>query len=117
MINTEAVVAGRRKQIEDGQKYYQDFADEQYWLELFKQYRIPKPAYYLPPTKKLMRKYLRKVHVTEKEYKMITAFDDLDEFAKLNPTWPLWAWLGTVLEYVEERDQLRIRMQGDAQNK
>ena len=107
--NAAAKMAVQQQQLA-GRDLKQDWADEDYWKELFKTYNIVKPRSYLLPTKHLMRKYLRKVEVSEKEYKMITAFDDLSEFQKLNPRCPLWAWLGTLMEYVVEREELRQRL-------
>lgn len=104
----EKSINTRKIQKEKGQDLISNFADLPLWLELFKQHGIKCPVKYLLPEPHLMRKYLRKLKVSDKEYKFWTGFKHLEEFAILNPRFPLYAWLGVVCEYIEMRNDIEM---------
>lgn len=84
-----------------------DFEDAGHWADLAKKYYIRLPIWSTSPTPEKMRFWLRKFRVTEKDYLESTGYKRLENFMELNPDWPLRAWLGLLLEYVNERDNAR----------
>jgi len=84
-----------------------DFADADHWAELAKKCYIRLPIWNTAATPEKMRFWLRKFRVTEAEYLNATGYKALQDFMRLNPDWPLRAWLGLLLEYVNERDEAR----------
>ena len=86
--------------IEAGKSFKRDFADSESWEELAKEYNIRLPQWWLAPEPKFMRRYLKKLNISQKQY--CAACGDnwtLEDFAKLNPTFPLRAFVGNLLEY------------------
>lgn len=59
------------------------------------------PRWDIPCEPEAMRLWLDRMDMTEAEYVRQTN-TSLDDFCALNPTWPLRAWLGTVLEMDRE---------------
>jgi len=84
-----------------------DFKDDAYWLDLIKNSRTQckqLPAYGWPPTLTNMRLWLRRLDISKKEYLDATGYTSLDDFIRLNPDWPLRAFVGLLLEYHAERE-------------
>lgn len=84
-----------------------DFSDDMTWVDLARRFYIRLPIWKTPVTEQAMRKWLRKFRVTEKEYLQATGYKELGDFMKLNPDWPLRAWVGLLLEYVADRDDAK----------
>ncbi len=84
-----------------------NFADEDTWLELAKRFYIRLPIWKTEPTDSAMQKWLRRFKVTERDYLMATGYTQLSDFRRLNPDWPLRAFVGVLLEYVAERDDAK----------
>lgn len=84
-----------------------DFLDDATWVDLAKRFYIRLPIWKTPVDERSMRKWLRKFRVTEKTYLEATGYKELMEFQKLNPDWPLRAWVGLLLEYVADRDDAK----------
>ncbi len=84
-----------------------DFSDDSTWLSLSKRFYIRLPIWKTAPDDASMRKWLRKFRVPEVEYLTMTGYKELADFRKLNPDWPLRAWVGLLLEYVAERDDAK----------
>lgn len=84
-----------------------NFLDANHWKELAQKYYIRLPVWKTEPTPEKMRFWLRKFRVSEKDYLDATGYKRLENFMELNPDWPLRAWLGLLLEYVNERDEAR----------
>lgn len=51
-----------------------------------------------PPTPEIIKKYLRRYNVSSSEYKDWFGEGDLGSFQRLNPTWPMRALCGLILE-------------------
>ena len=92
---------------EAGKDLRKDFDDQAFWLELARDKGVKLPAWYLPCDKKYMGRWFRQLKVTKREYLETTGFSELEEFQQLNSDWPLRAWVGLLLEYVNERDQAK----------
>lgn len=72
--------------------------DAPLWSELFRDAGIRSPAHSLPCTPGDMRKYLKRVDITVPQFSEYTGFSSLGKYQAANPTVPLWAFLGTMLE-------------------
>ena len=79
----------------------QDFLTAPYWLELAKKYGVRLPAWGIAPTISNMRTWLHKVGISQPEYESYYN-EKLGDFLVQNPEWPLRAWVGLVLELVDE---------------
>lgn len=84
-----------------------DFLDDNHWIELARKFYIRLPRYGIPATDEKKMYWLRKFRVTEKQYLDMTGYEKLSDFNDLNPKWPLRAFVGLLLEYVNERDEAR----------
>lgn len=94
----------RRALIDHGNATYRTiFSDDDHWIELAKAYGQKLPKWYLPPEPRRMRSWLRKLGLKEKAYKEACGEGwELEDFALLNPDWPLRAFAGILLEYYDE---------------
>ncbi len=81
------------------------FADAYNWTELAKKYKVRLPFWHRPCTTGGMRQFLRKINYPVEEYIARTNSKNLKEFPRLNPDWPLRAWCGIELEWLEERNK------------
>ena len=101
----------RKIKIEQGKNFRKDFDDSESWDDLAKQYNIRLPAWWVAPEPLLMKRYLKKLKISQKQY--CEACGDgwtLDDFAKLNPTFPLRAFVGNLLEYYDELQAAKERL-------
>lgn len=85
----------------------QDWQDEDVWQDLAAARGVRLPASYLRPTPTLIRRYCRKLGISNKEFLEWGAYKTVEDFERLNPRWPLRALVGVLLEYAEERDTAR----------
>jgi hypothetical protein len=72
------------------------------WLDLFREAGIRSPVRTLPCTPGDMRKWLRKIDVPAAQVCEYTGFRSLTEYQKKNPSLPLFAFLGIILEAKRE---------------
>ena len=79
-----------------------DFLDDTTWQQLAKDLGVRLPNWIYPPEPRTMRRYLRKLRIRERDYLEMLGLERLEQFAEKNPTWPLRAWVGTLLEYADE---------------
>ena len=84
-----------------------NFLDDGHWVDLARKYYVRLPIWKTAPTTEKMRYWLRKFRVRETEYLEATGYKVLEDFMRLNPDWPLRAWVGLLLEYVNERDDAK----------
>jgi hypothetical protein len=79
--------------------------DRKHWDALAKKHarQYDMPRWHLPCTVESMSAWLDRLDVKPSEWRAVGAFTDLADFARLNPEWPLRAFVGLVLEYVSER--------------
>lgn len=76
----------------------QDWLDRALWGRLYREAGVRQPPHRLPCTPRLMRRYLKRVAVSVEQYREITGFSTLKAFQEANPSVPLWAFIGMVLE-------------------
>lgn len=114
LLNADMTLAAeRRKQKFAAAKALplkRDFLDDPLWVDLARSRGERLPNWTYPPEPKLMRRWLRKLKISEREYLTIMGFDRLEQFYESNPTWPVRAWCGLLLEFAEERDNARNRL-------
>lgn len=84
-----------------------DFLDDKTWAELAKRLYVRLPTYGTLATDEKIRKWLRKFRVPEKDYLAATGYKEIADFRKYNPTWPLRAFVGMLIEFVIERDEAK----------
>jgi hypothetical protein len=108
----DKAIVSRKAKIEAGKDLISNFADEQVWKELFKARGFKMPAKYIKCEIKLMRRYLRKIGMSEKLYLQLTALKSLQDFIDLNPRWPLYAFVGFVCEYAEMKQEIAELLSG-----
>lgn len=89
--------------------FKQDFLDKRYWQKLAREYGIRLPAHTVPADGHRIRAYMIKLHMTLTEYRAWSG-NEPDDFQRLNPTWPLWACVGLLLEYVHGRGKSHVRV-------
>jgi len=83
----------------------QDFMDENYWRELSRGIGVRLPLSYYPGDKKHVRKFLRKLGYSQKEFEDKTG-GKLDELIDNNPRWPSYALCGICMELLEIENEL-----------
>jgi hypothetical protein len=76
--------------------------DSGLWLDLFREAGIRSPVRTLPCTPGDMRKWLRRIDVTAAQVCEYTGVRSLNEYQEKNPSLPLFAFLGIVLEAKRE---------------
>ena len=81
-----------------------DFLDAPHWDDLARIYGVRLPPWGMPITVSAMRRWLRKVGLTSEWYREWSGEPKMDAFANRNPTWPLRAWAGLMLEERESAD-------------
>ena len=84
------------------------FTDSGRWLELadnhLSSYTLP--DWQEPCTTERMTWWLERLDMTEKDYVKLTN-TDLEGFRRLNPDWPLRAFVGLILEHYDEQSEIR----------
>lgn len=75
-----------------------EFTDSDGWESLCERTRYVLPAWDVAPTVENIRVWLNRLEIKEADYReaMQTSIADMIE---LNPTWPLRAFVGLLLEY------------------
>lgn len=82
------------------------FADDGHWVRLATGHGVRLPRATTAVTHGAMERWLRRLGVSRAQYLMWTGESSLRDFARANPTWHLRAWVGLLLEWVDERDRL-----------
>ena len=88
-VNTQARAASSLRR---------DFAEESVWLELARSRGIRLPPYGVATTPGQMEKFLRKLNLSTEWYREWSGFPTLAVWPEHNPTWPLRAFVGLLLE-------------------
>ncbi len=90
----ELASAARIKKHEEWSKLTlrQDFLDLPHWREMASVLKVRLPPLKEPCTLKRMRAYVRRVGIDHK------ALAELESFMQLNKDWPLYAFVGLLLE-------------------
>ena len=89
-----------------------DWLDDETWQDMARDRGLKLPAMYLLPTPTAIRRWLRRLGMTNAEFREWGGYATLEDFARLNPRWPLRALVGILLEYVTERDYARDLLRG-----
>ena len=76
----------------------QKWLDSPMWDRLYEATGLRKPAYWMPCTRKYMDRYLDRAGISHAQYRKITKFKTYEKYAEKNPTVPLWAFIGMMLE-------------------
>lgn len=87
--------------------YRKAFQDDETWADLARRFYVRLPIWKTAPTDEAIRKWLRRFRITEKSYLNAAGYKELEDFRRLNPDWPLRAWVGMLLEYVAEREDAK----------
>lgn len=88
-----AAVARMKKREEWSKlKLRHDFLDKAYWQEMASMFKVRMPPSQEPCTLKRMRAFVRRVGLDHK------AQAELEAFMQLNQSWPLYAFVGLLLE-------------------
>lgn len=76
------------------------FCDAAHWDELAAKHlpRYDLPAWSAPCEPEAMRRWLDRLEIPLGQYLRVSGLRGLDEFAALNPRWPLRAFIGLALE-------------------
>lgn len=72
--------------------------DSEEWDHLAKLHGIRLPQWHTPPTPGGIRRYLKRLGISVPDYLHIANESNLRECARLNPHWPLRAFVGMLLE-------------------
>lgn len=87
-----------------------DWADAEVWADLARDRGLRLPPQYLRPTPPMIRRWCRKLGLSAREFCEWGGYTHLEDFARLNPRWPLYALVGVLLEYADERDEARAKL-------
>lgn len=79
-----------------------DFADMYEWEGLAHQYGVRQPHLIQPVTTGAITRWCRKLGVSLASYREWWGGSSLRDFQQQNPDWPLRAWVGLVLEAIEQ---------------
>ena len=75
-----------------------EFTDDAHWQELCEKTRYVLPALDFLPTAENIRVWLNRLEIKEADYREAMQTSVADMIA-MNPTWPLRAFVGLLLEY------------------
>jgi hypothetical protein len=99
----EKAKASRLAKIEAGKDVIQDYDELNLWRDLASQAGMRLPATYYPSSAtKYVRKALKKVGITPKEWCEIGGYSTLDGFGKDNPKDSIVLEVGLILEHWDE---------------
>ena len=90
-----------RKQANQPVQLREDYSADPEWISLAAEHSIELPEYGSPCSSSEMRWFLEKLNVPEATYLSWSGMRNCEEFARLNPTWPLRAWAGSLLESLD----------------
>lgn len=76
----------------------QSFTDTAHWRELAALAGIRLPLWYQPATAGGVRRYALGLGLTLEQITDATGCKSFRTYAEINPTWPLWAVVGLLLE-------------------
>ena len=82
-------------------KYRTDFMDQGLWTSLASSRHLRLPQWRKGPVPRDMERYLKLLGVSITTYYEYSGTKALREFGQMNPTWPLRAWVGLLLEAQE----------------
>lgn len=88
-----------------GENLFQDFGDDlTHWRSLASEAGVRLPAAYLPNSEvKYIRRVANKLGIDMQEYLDACGVTNLKALARLNPSWPIVAEIGLLLEHWDEK--------------
>ena len=98
---TSAATKKRKQLIADSLLLKQDWLDAPHWRRIAKESRFRLADYYQPLSTKGIRRTLAKLGLTSEDFRDFYGEVTYDRFVEMNPTMPLWAFQGCVLEVIE----------------
>ncbi|WP_246881599.1 hypothetical protein [Pseudomonas chlororaphis] len=81
-----------------------DFADKAHWRELAGAWGFHLPAWYVTATGGRLGRYAERLGLTIHDVHAGTGCRSFRAFVQMNPTWPLFAHVGVLLEIAAELD-------------
>lgn len=81
-------------------EYRRDFLDNNEWDRLGQKFNVRLPQWHQGPETGKLERWLRKLGVSIADYKEYSADKYMSDFARLNPGWPLRAFVGLILEAI-----------------
>jgi hypothetical protein len=84
-----------------------EFADDPDWQRRASARMMRLPRWGVPVSVVKQRQWLRRLRVTRQEYLTATGYQCLEDFSRLNPDYPLRAFVGLLLVYADARDSAR----------
>lgn len=84
------------------------FSEQLRWIEWAKAAKIRLPLWRMPCSTGGMRRFLKKLNVPVAEYLEANNEKNLSQFSKMNPDWPLRAWVGVQIEWHRIRNNLPL---------
>lgn len=84
------------------------FSEQLRWAEWAKELHIRLPMWRFACTTGGMRRFLKKLNVPVSDYLEANNEKNLSQFAKMNPDWPLRAWVGLQIEWYRINNGLSL---------
>lgn len=82
-----------------------DFSDETFWRSLSSEKGIRMPQRHVPGTEiKHLKRACKKLNIEVSDFLESTGFSNLKQLASANKTWPSWALVGLILEYIHDNE-------------
>ena len=79
-----------------------DFLDADHWAEMAKARKLRLPLWRMKCTRGQMGKWLKRLNVSTEQYLEWSGERTLSDFSRHNPDWPLRAWIGVLLEWIDD---------------
>ena len=80
----------------------QDWLDAPHWQRLLSKHGFRSPPHYMALSTKGIRRYLKRAGVSVNTFHEMTGFASIAQFITANPTLPLWAFFGQLVEMKQE---------------
>lgn len=93
-----------------------DFLDADIWTDMARSRGLRMPAWNLPPTPRLMRRWLKRLSLSWEDYKALSGDKRMTDFAQRNPTWPMCSWIGLLLEWAEQAKSVSVGVKQDPES-
>jgi len=81
-----------------------DGGDRAYWILMAKRRGIRLPLWRMPCTTGGFRRFLKKLSITVNDYLVVNNDNRLNDFITMNSNWPLRAWVGHLLEWLDNKE-------------
>ncbi len=99
-------VSPKPRKVVESQPLRSNFADDSHWIALARKKGVRLPRATTINTPGRMEHWLRKLGVSRRQYLDFSGEKSLRDFPAANPTWPLRAWVGILLEWIVPADDI-----------